>query len=170
MVGWQARDGGRRSSVYALLSLASILSFAAAEGRGDSIDWQEDFSKAQATAKESGRLLILYFSGSDWCLWCKKLEDELFSSDEIREGIPLRAVPLRLDFPQGKRLAPSRQLQNKVLRSRFDVRAFPRVIIYDPAESKALWQHGYLEVEATNYLRQIDRILAVSKEGSSTLD
>ena len=40
--------------------------------------WETDFEKAAASAKASHRYMLLDFSGSDWCGWCIKLEDEWF--------------------------------------------------------------------------------------------
>lgn len=40
-----------------------------------------DFEAAKATAQAEGKPLFLYFTGSDWCVWCIRLEEEVFSRE-----------------------------------------------------------------------------------------
>ncbi|MCK5682332.1 thioredoxin family protein, partial [bacterium] len=35
--------------------------------------WQTDFAAAKAQAQKENKLLLIDFTGSDWCGWCKKL-------------------------------------------------------------------------------------------------
>ena len=43
------------------------------------VEWREDLAAAARDARQSRRLLLLNFSGSDWCGWCKRLDAEVFS-------------------------------------------------------------------------------------------
>ncbi len=47
------------------------------------VNWLSDFAKAQQEAKASHKLLLLDFTGSDWCIWCLKLHREVFSQAGI---------------------------------------------------------------------------------------
>ena len=46
-------------------------------------NWLTDFQQAQAAAKAGHKLLLLDFTGSDWCIWCRELEAEVFSQAGI---------------------------------------------------------------------------------------
>jgi protein disulfide-isomerase len=40
--------------------------------------WQTDLPKAQAQAAKEKKMVLLDFTGSDWCGWCIKLHKEVF--------------------------------------------------------------------------------------------
>ena len=46
--------------------------------------WHEDFTWARAIAEQKGHLMLLDFTGSDWCRWCIKLKSEVFKTDTFR--------------------------------------------------------------------------------------
>ena len=42
------------------------------------VTWHEDYSDALKMAKEQDKKVLVDFTGSDWCGWCIKLENEIF--------------------------------------------------------------------------------------------
>ncbi len=46
--------------------------------------WLTDLPKAQAQAKAENKLVLLDFTGSDWCIWCIKLDTDTFSKPEFQ--------------------------------------------------------------------------------------
>src|SRR5690606_17786206 len=55
--------------------------------------WLTDYKQALATAKkEKKKVVIANFTGSDWCGWCIKLKDEVFSKPEFLEWAEDNAV------------------------------------------------------------------------------
>ena len=48
-------------------------------------NWATNFEKAQAEAKSEHKFLLINFTGSDWCSWCKKLDAEVFSKPEFQQ-------------------------------------------------------------------------------------
>src|SRR6185436_2003646 len=55
---------------------------------------------ATAQAKKEGKLLMMNFTGSDWCGWCIKLKGEVFSKPEFDEFASKHLVLLEIDFPR----------------------------------------------------------------------
>ena len=45
------------------------------------ITWQTDFEKAKTEAKSEHKLILLNFSGSDWCGPCIRLKKDIFDSE-----------------------------------------------------------------------------------------
>ena len=45
--------------------------------------WTEDYAAALAQAKQDGKYILMYFTGSDWCGWCKRLKAEVFSKPSV---------------------------------------------------------------------------------------
>ena len=64
----------------AALGLALLL--AAPQARA----WMTDLKVAQDRAYAENRLVLLDFTGSDWCGWCIKLKAEVFDTAESPNG------------------------------------------------------------------------------------
>ena len=65
--------------------------------------WGADFSEAQQIAKQNHKLILLNFSGSDWCGPCIKLKKDVFESAEFQSFAESNLVLLRADFPRLKK-------------------------------------------------------------------
>src|SRR6516164_6830998 len=66
------------------------------------LTWLTDLPKAQAQAKSDNKLILMDFTGSDWCSWCIKLDQDTFSKPEFADYAQKNLVLVRLDFPQNK--------------------------------------------------------------------
>ncbi|HAN41599.1 MAG TPA: thioredoxin, partial [Candidatus Cloacimonas sp.] len=62
--------------------------------------WLTDYDQAMTVAKESDLPVLINFSGSDWCIWCQKLEEEVFDKEEFKAYAEENLVLLNLDFPR----------------------------------------------------------------------
>src|SRR6476646_8131652 len=100
---------------------AAFLSFSLVAAFGAEASWQTDLKKAQTEAKTSNKLMLLDFTGSDWCGWCIKLNREVFSKPEFKEYAAKNLVLVELDFPRTKTLADSLKKQNEELASKYGI-------------------------------------------------
>ena len=82
------------------VGLVLMITGSSALAAGDG--WLTDFEAAQAAAKSSGKYMLVDFTGSDWCGWCIKLKDEVFSKDHFKTEAPKNFVLVELDFPRAK--------------------------------------------------------------------
>ncbi|MCK5529413.1 MAG: thioredoxin family protein, partial [Kiritimatiellae bacterium] len=82
-----------------LAALAITISFMVTASFAGKL-WETDFEKASAKAKASHRYMLLDFSGSDWCGWCIKLDDEVFSKKDFKNYAKENLVCVMLDFPR----------------------------------------------------------------------
>lgn len=101
-----------------------------------------DFAKAQAQAKAENKLLLLDFTGSDWCGWCQIMEKEVFSQPAFAEYAKKNLVLVRLDFPRAKPLADEVKAQNRALAEQFGIRGFPSIVMLT-GDGKPLALLGY---------------------------
>src|SRR5271165_6098823 len=62
--------------------------------------WTEDYAPALAKAKKEHKLLLLNFTGSDWCPWCKRFDAEIFATKKFGDYAGDRLVLVTLDFPR----------------------------------------------------------------------
>ncbi len=113
--------------------------------------WTDDHAAALEKAAAEGKDLLLDFTGSDWCVWCLKLDEEVFSKESFQKKAPESFVLVTLDFPQGKKLPEKTRKQNNDLSGRFAVEGFPTIILTD-ATGRPYARTGYREGGAEVYL------------------
>jgi thiol-disulfide isomerase/thioredoxin len=104
--------------------------------------WLTDFEAATDLARMSRRPLLLFFTGSDWCGWCKRLEEEVLTSALFARYAAESLVLLKVDFPRGTPLPAALEAQNKALAGLHKIEGFPTVVLQDP-EGRVLGQLGY---------------------------
>lgn len=108
---------------------------------GGKSGWDDDYAKSLVKAKAEGKPVLLDFTGSDWCGWCIKLDDEVFSKSEFKSFAKKSLILVELDYPHGKRLQKKVQEQNAALKDKFSVSGFPTLILVD-GEGKELRRWG----------------------------
>lgn len=126
-----------RQSFAALVIAGLFAGSAVAGGEG----WTEDFAAAKQTAKSEGKDLLLDFTGSDWCGWCIKLKDEVFSKDEFKAYAKDEFVLVMLDFPR-KQQSADIKAQNAKLKDEYGIRGFPTIYLTD-AQGRPYAKTGY---------------------------
>ena len=65
--------------------------------------WMTDFEAAKQKAAEEGKDLLVNFSGSDWCYWCKRLDNEVFSRAAFVSEAEKSFVFVLIDFPRANK-------------------------------------------------------------------
>lgn len=118
--------------------------------------WFTNFREAKAEAQKKDLPMFLFFTGSDWCPWCKRLTAETLDTAKFRDFVKDRFVLVFLDFPQKTMLPEAIGWQNKKLSDRYGVEGFPTVIVTEPNGRKLL-ELGYETTDA--FLLQLQRVL-----------
>jgi thioredoxin-related protein len=101
------------------------------------VQWLTDFKKAQEQAKSANKLLLIQFTGSDWCPPCRMLQKEVLSTQEFQEYASKNFILLEVDFPRAKQQPAELAQQNQTLAKRFGIEGFPTIIVLN-AEGKKL--------------------------------
>lgn len=94
--------------------------------------WGSDFSTAQQNAKQQHHLILLNFSGSDWCGPCIKLKKDVFESPEFNAFAEENLELIRADFPRLKKnqLTKEQQAKNDLLAEKYNSSGkFPLTIL-----------------------------------------
>lgn len=123
------------------------------------VEWREDLAAAARDARESRRLLLLNFSGSDWCGWCKRLDAEVFSQPAFEAYAQSNLVAMVADFPQRTPQDPALQAQNMRLMRHFQVNTFPRLLLFSP-DGELIGELGYQPGGAEAFIRAIQQARA----------
>jgi len=116
---------------FTLLITLSVMTIQAQEA-----EWHTDLNKAMAISTKSKKPLFLFFTGSDWCGWCMKLQKEVFKTPEFAKWAKDNVVLVELDFPKRTPQADEIKQQNAQLNSFFQVRGYPTVWITDVKKNK----------------------------------
>lgn len=123
-------------------------------------DWIQDFAAAKAKAKAEHKDLLIDFTGSDWCIWCKRLHDEVFATDAFMAQAPKQFVFVKLDFPRNKDLVTDDiRAQNAQLQMEFAVKGYPSIFLAD-ADGRPYAQTGYQQGGPEKYLPHLDELRA----------
>ena len=133
--------------------LTSWLAFTATAGE---LTWLTDLPAAQAQAKKEKKLVLMDFTGSDWCGWCIKLNNDVFSQTEFIEYAKKNLVLVELDFPSKKPQSAELKAANKKLQAEHKVTGFPTIIAMS-ADGKVLWkQPGYMQGGPKAWIGKLD--------------
>jgi len=128
---------------------------------GERLVWQTDYAAALRTAKEQHKRVLVNFTGSDWCVYCRRLQAEIFSRAEFVAWAKEHVVLVELDFPRNKKLPKELAEQNEKLQEQFSVEGFPTVVFLD-ADGKELTRTGYERGGAAPWLANVARELGLA--------
>jgi len=103
------------------------------------LDWQTDLPKALVQARAEQKLVLLNFTGSDWCSACKVLDNEVFDQAEFAAFAQTNLVLVVVDLPNRKVLPPALLAANQALNTNYDVEGFPTLIALKP-DGKVAWR------------------------------
>lgn len=135
----------------AILAAWSVSSASASPG------WLTDYKQAQAEAKANKKLVLINFTGSDWCGWCIKLDREVFTKPEFQEYAKKNLVLLELDFPRGKQLSAAEKNQNQELAQKYQVQGFPTIVVLN-AEGRQVGELGYVPGGPSAFIAELEKI------------
>ena len=101
-----------------------------AQNTRNEIIWQRNYHHAKHLAKRKMVPILLYFTGSDWCAPCIRMEKEFWESKDVfqfREDF----IFMKVDYPRRTGLLTDNQrTENQTLLSEFNkTKIFPCVII-----------------------------------------
>ncbi len=123
--------------------------------------WKDDFDAAVKAAKDSGKHVLVDFTGSDWCGWCIRLTDEVFSKSAFKEYAEDNLILVKVDFPRGKEVPAEVMERNRELAREYGVRGFPTIVLLDP-EGKEVARTGYRRGGADAYVKHLEELLAAN--------
>lgn len=118
--------------------------------------WLTSLDQAQKEAQAKNRLLLMDFTGSDWCGWCIALDKEVFSKPEFKDYASKNLVLLELDFPRAKKMPPEVSAQNERLLMKYGIQGFPTVIVFDSA-GKPVGALGYQAGGPQAFIAQLEK-------------
>ena len=142
-----------RLFLFAVAASVLCASFARAESA-----WLNDYKKAQEEAKANNKLLLLNFTGSDWCGWCIKFDKEVWSQPQFKDYARDNLVLVELDFPRRKAQPAEVKKQNVQLAQEYEVLGFPTIVVLN-GNGQKLWQFdGYFPGGPEAFIAQLQKL------------
>jgi thioredoxin-related protein len=121
--------------------------------------WMTNFEKAKALSKKTKKPILIDFTGSDWCGWCIRLDEEVFSKDAFKDYAKKNLVLLEIDFPRRKAIDADTKAQNEALAQKYGIRGFPTILLTDH-KGEVIETTGYQQGGAKAYVKHIKGLLA----------
>lgn len=121
------------------------------------LQWMTDLPKAQAKAKAENKLVMMDFTGSDWCGWCIKLNKEVFSQPEFVAYAQKNLVPVEVDFPRRKQQSPELKKANQALQEKYKIEGYPTIIVLN-GEGKKVGELGYMAGGPKAFIAELEKL------------
>ena len=119
--------------------------------------WLTSYEKAQREAEAQNKLLLMDFTGSDWCGWCIMLDKEVFSKPEFKEYASKNLVLLEVDFPKSKQMPAEVVAQNRHLAMQYQIQAFPTIVVLD-GRGNVVGSLGYMRGGPSAFIAELEKL------------
>ncbi|MCK5146576.1 thioredoxin family protein [bacterium] len=140
------------------LGIGLALLFISSAFAGD-IKWNTNFEEAKLQASKEEKIILLNFTGSDWCGWCFKLRDEVFKLEAFKTYAQEELILVEVDFPKRKALDADVKKQNKLLAEKYGVQGFPTILVLN-SKGEIVAKTGYKRGGSQNYVNHLKSLIA----------
>lgn len=145
--------------------ISAILILAVATVEAQELKWETNMEQASQIAIKTKKPLLIFFTGSDWCGWCIRLQNEVLKKPEFAAWAKENVVLLELDYPRRTPQLPEIQKQNMELQQIFEVRGYPTIWLANPTKKdgktnlEKLGSTGYVAGGPEKWLETANQIL-----------
>jgi thioredoxin-related protein len=106
--------------------------------------WLTNIEKAQEQAKAEKKLVLLEFTGSDWCPPCKALKKNIFDTEKFKAYAKKNLVLVELDFPRDKsKITKEQSVYNAAQAKKYVVKGYPTVLLLDAGGKELMKKVGF---------------------------
>jgi len=119
--------------------------------------WITDYDEALSKARADDKLVLVDFTGSDWCGWCMRLKAQVFDTADFAAFAEANLVLVEVDFPRRKALPEQQRINNSILQNKFRVQGYPTVAIVNGA-GRQLGELGYVPGGPAAFIAELKKI------------
>jgi thiol:disulfide interchange protein len=131
--------------VFGLLALYGLHGSAPDSGGAPGVSWQPDLKGAMARAESERKVVMVEFY-TDWCTWCRKLNETTFADGDVQKALA-QVVAVRLNAEKdGRGQAET-----------FRVEGYPTIVFLDASGREVGRIPGYLPPKP--FLQELHDIL-----------
>ncbi|MEN9575875.1 MAG: hypothetical protein RL514_3730 [Verrucomicrobiota bacterium] len=140
------------------LALLLTTTFVACQLHAADVGWLTDLPKALEQAKAEKKLVLIDFTGSDWCPPCKNLHKTVLTAPEFVAFAKANLVLVDIDFPNSKPQSAELKAANKALAKQFGVTGYPTVVVLDASGKELFKKVGYGGTPAKTYVADLEKL------------
>ena len=148
----------KKTTLFSILIISLFLSSFTSDSN---LTWYTNLETAQKIAQKEEKLILLSFSGSDWCSNCIRLQKLLFESPDFESYAKEELVLVNADFPMKKKnkLSKEQTMYYEELSDRYNKKGvLPVVLVLDAnGEIKGKMKHPF--DNAAGYIKNIKSIV-----------
>jgi len=119
--------------------------------------WLTSLPEAEALAKKENKLVLVDFTGSDWCVACIRIEKEVFTKPAFIEYAKKNLVLVRLDFPLDNKQPAALKAANDALQAKYKVDGFPVFFEMKPDGTVVWTQEGFVGGSPSEFIALLDK-------------
>ena len=131
----------------------------------ENLNWHTDVNKAIELSVKTNKPLFFFFTGSDWCGWCIRLQKAVFLKPEFKSWASNNVILVELDFPKRTPISNELMQQNRELANIFSVRGYPTIWFVTPelkngqVNFKKLGSQGASPLDAKGWISGANQIV-----------
>jgi thiol-disulfide isomerase/thioredoxin len=157
-------------SAFAASAPASAPAPAEASGLVAADGWiKDDMDRAIREATSKGKYLLIDFTGSDWCGWCIRLDNEVFAQAQFKNEAPRDFVMVALDFPRRTPQPEEVKRKNREWQQRLGVRGFPTIFLAD-AQGRPFARTGYRPGGPAPYMAHLKELVGLRRQQEQLIE
>jgi uncharacterized protein YyaL (SSP411 family) len=142
-----------KTTLRLLAACSALIAVSAARAA----EWTEDYASAVAQAKKEHKMILLDFTGSDWCVWCHRTDKEVFDTRKFKDFADKKLVLVKVDFPKSRPMPDGVKAQNAKLQEKYGIEGYPTLVVLSPGEKVVFAQEGYKEGGPDAFLAQFPK-------------
>jgi thioredoxin-related protein len=150
---------------YLVLGLVAATAAPGAEWRHGAE--QSTVAEAADQAKREGKAVMFNFTGSDWCTWCKRLKEEVFTQPEFESFARDHLVLVEVDFPKRTPQPEALKVANQDAARKMGVSGYPTLVFFN-SDGKMIGRSGYKQGGAAGFVREATQLINAPSAKSST--
>jgi len=120
------------------------------------LPWGTDLPTALNQARSEHKMVLLDFTGSDWCPWCIKFDHEVLSTGKFASYAQSKLVLVLVDFPRTSPQSDLLKRANRELAKRFGVDGYPTYVLLNDAGKELGRQVGYAEGGPDAFIAELE--------------
>lgn len=145
--------------------LLFILFFGILTTQAQKLNWHTDVKEAITIGNKEHKPLLLFFTGSDWCGWCIRLQKEVLLTPEFAKWAAENVILVELDYPRRTPQTDEIKKQNGELQQAFGIQGFPTIHFANASDIEGkvnfegLGKTGYVAGGPVAWLAEANEIL-----------
>lgn len=97
------------------------------------VEWMTNLEEAQQAAAAQGKAVLVDFTGSDWCVYCREMHRLVLDTPAFEAYAAPKFVCVEIDVPHKPLLPPAQLEYNRSIAKRYGVTGYPTLLVLNAA-------------------------------------